>query len=119
MALGSAGSERIAGVVAHVISNVVDCGMGVHDAVIAPRVLWNGSEEPGVCVEQIPPITKKQIAELEDRGYEILRWIRLPAARREFIRLGAVNAVYYDPTTGEYCGVADPRRQGSSLAARF
>jgi gamma-glutamyltranspeptidase/glutathione hydrolase len=119
MALGSAGSERIPGVVAQVISNVVDGNLGVRDAVLAPRALWNGSDEPGVCAEQIRPITKRQIAELERRGYEILRWVRLPASRRDFIRLGAVNAVYYDPATVDYCGVADPRRQGFALAARF
>jgi gamma-glutamyltranspeptidase/glutathione hydrolase len=119
MALGSAASSRIPGIVAQVISNSIDCGLGPRAAVLAPRALWNPdpSGESGAMLEVFPPNTEEFVTTLEGRGYEFVRKVVFPATRRQFIRFGAVNAVGYDPVLLSYCAVADPRRQGFAMAA--
>ncbi len=120
VALGSAASERIPGVVAFVIDAMVDGGMGLGEAVLAPRVLWNAHSQPeGLIVEVRPPISEGMVEELERRGYRDMFLVGLPATRRDFIKLGSVNAVSWDPVSREYRAVADPRREGSAAGVGF
>ena len=118
IALGSSGSKRIPGFVAQVISNVVDHRLGVRDAVLAPRTVWDSENEPGILIEVFPPNTSEDVKTLEDRGYRIVHRVEYPATRRDFINCGAVNAVIFDPARRSFAGAGDPRRQGTALAAR-
>jgi gamma-glutamyltranspeptidase/glutathione hydrolase len=117
MILGSAGSDRIPASVTEVISNVIDSGMGIRDAVIAPRVLWNSAHDPPrVCLEITDWVTKDDADILQSYGFEHLfrlEYPAIPAADSAFF--GGVNAVMYDPATGVFSGVGDPRRFGFAL----
>jgi gamma-glutamyltranspeptidase/glutathione hydrolase len=118
IALGSSGSMRIPGIVALVISNVIDREMDVRDAVLAPRIVWDTEHDPGILIEVFPPNTGKDVSTLVDRGYRLVKRVDFPATRRDLINCGAVNAVAFDPTRRSFAGAADPRRQGVALAAR-
>jgi gamma-glutamyltranspeptidase/glutathione hydrolase len=119
LVLGSASSNRIPGVVATVISNFVDRRFDLHEAVLAPRVLWNTGEKPGVYVEVFPPITAGQIKVLKRFGYKPIFRAQLPARLSQFAKFGAVNAVHFDRESRVMTGVGDPRRNGTSLGAGF
>ena len=119
LALGSASSTQIPGVVATVISNFVDRKLDLREAVIAPRILWGTVDIPGVYAEIFPPITKEQIDELGTFGYEPIFRAQLPVKQNRFARFGAVNAVHLDRESGVMTGVGDPRRNGTALGARF
>ena len=118
IALGSSGSKRIPGIVAFVISNVVDHELGVRDAVLAPRIVWDSGEEPGILIEVFPPNSSEDVKTLEGRGFRIVHRVEFPATRKDFINCGAVNAVIFDPARQSFVGAGDPRRQGVALAAR-
>jgi gamma-glutamyltranspeptidase/glutathione hydrolase len=118
IALGTSGSWRIPGIVAQVISNVVDRRLGVREAVLAPRIVWDSDSEPGILIEIFPPYTRKDVKILEDRGYRIVQRVEYPATRKDFINCGAVNAVTYDSIRQSFAGAGDPRRQGVALGAR-
>ncbi len=117
LALGSAGSSRIPAIIALVVSNVVDGGMGVGEAVQAPRMLWGGRRLPPLSIEVRPPVTKKLVRWLEDMGYTDIATIELPSPLGRFAIYGGVNAVYRDPSTGVLIGVGDPRRECVALGA--
>ena len=120
MILGSAGSDRIPPSVVEVISKVIDRGMGLRDAVVAPRVLWNSAHDPErICIEITDPITKKDADRLQAYGFDhMFRLDFPPVPRGDLAFFGGVNAVSYDPTTGIFSGVGDPRRSGYALGPR-
>ena len=118
--LGSAGSDRIPPSVTEVISNVIDRDMSIRDAVVAPRVLWNSAHNPHrVCIEIADPITNRDADRLQSFGFEHmyrLEYPPIPLSNSAFF--GGVNAVLYDPATGVFSGVGDPRRNGFALGPR-
>ena len=120
MILGSAGSDRIPPSVVEVVSKVIDRDMGIRDAVVAPRVLWNSAIDPArVCIEISPPITKKHADRLQKSGFEHMfriEYTDAPATDAGFF--GGVNAVLYEPSTGIFSGVGDPRRSGFAEGPR-
>ncbi len=120
LALGSAGSDRIAPSLTDVIVNYVDRRMTLRDAVVAPRVLWNSAHDPArVCLEIADPITSRDADQLQALGFEHMYRLRYPAeARSETAFFGGVNAVVYDATTGLFTGVGDPRRDGFAVGPR-
>lgn len=118
IALGTSGSWRIPGIVAQVISNVVDREMGVRDAVLAPRIVWDTEHDPGILIEVYPPNTSKDVSTLVDRGYRLVKRVDFPTTRRDLINCGAVNAVIFDSERQTFAGAGDPRRQGVALGAR-
>ncbi|MCW8984701.1 MAG: gamma-glutamyltransferase family protein, partial [Thermoanaerobaculales bacterium] len=118
IALGTSGSWRIPGIVAQVISNVVDRELSIREAVLAPRILWDSDSEPGILIEVFPPLTRNDVTTLEDRGFRVVHRVEYPATRRDFMNCGAVNAVIFDPRRQSFAGAADPRRQGVALGAR-
>ena len=118
VALGTSGSQRIPGIVAQVISNVVDRELGVREAVLAPRILWDSDVESGVLVEAFPPNTRDDVTTLESRGYRFLKVVEYPATRRDLISFGAVNAAVFDHSRQGFAGAGDPRRQGFALGVR-
>ncbi len=121
-ALGTPGSNRIPALVAQVLSNMVDRGMSVGDAVTAPRVVWGGMTSKRAHVEVVDPITEEHLVALEQMGFENMTVLRYPPPETPedatVTKFGGVNAIGYDPQTGEFTGVGDPRRWGSALGPR-
>jgi gamma-glutamyltranspeptidase/glutathione hydrolase len=103
--LGAAGSRRITSSILQVISNFLDGGMSLQQAVDAPRVhaLLSGKVllEGRLHEESL----KEQLAQYFDR-------IQIKADRSH--AMGAVQAVARDDD-GNWIGVADPRREGRAL----
>jgi gamma-glutamyltranspeptidase/glutathione hydrolase len=120
MALGSAGSDRIPPSVTGVISNVVDRGMGIRDAVVAPRVLWNSAHEPPrVCIEIADPVTMVDADRLQSFGFDSMYRLQYPPEPvSDAAFFGGVNAVVFDLTGAGFSGVGDPRRFGFALGPR-
>jgi gamma-glutamyltranspeptidase/glutathione hydrolase len=120
MILGSAGSDRIAGSMVTVVSNLIDRKMSLGDAVVAPRVLWNSAHDPQrLVIEIADPITEEDANRLESFGFEHqFRHPTPPAPTIDSAFFGGVNAVLYDPSTGVFTGVGDPRRYGFALGPR-
>jgi gamma-glutamyltranspeptidase/glutathione hydrolase len=120
LVLGSAGSDRISPSVVNVISNVIDRDLSIRDAVVAPRVLWNGANDPArICIEIADPITRKDADTLQTFGFDhMFRLDFPPVPRADLAFFGGVNAVFYDPTTGIFSGVGDPRRSGFAEGPR-
>jgi gamma-glutamyltranspeptidase/glutathione hydrolase len=120
MVLGSAGSDRIPGSVTAVISNVIDREMGIRDAVIAPRVLWNGAHDPPrVCIEITDQITDDDADTLQSYGFQhMFRLVYSPIPVADSGFFGGVNALRFDPGTGVFSGAGDPRRSGFAEGPR-
>ena len=82
LVVGSAGSVRLRGAILQVVVNVVEHGLGVEEAIEAPRV---HVEEPHVhCEGGADPAV---LDALEARGYDVVRW------RRRNLYFGGVAAV--------------------------
>jgi gamma-glutamyltranspeptidase len=119
LVLGSASSARIPGVVASVISNIVNRKMNLQEALIALRILWSTMQQLEFYAEVFPPITRDQVEGLVEFGYDPLFKAQLPARPSRFARFRAVNTVHFDRETRVMTGVGDPLRNGSALNARF
>lgn len=101
LVLGSGGSKRIRTALLQVISSVVDFGLGVRDAVEAPRVHWDGERiqaEPGA-------VDEAAAAALQTLG-------ALNAWPARDVYFGGVHAV------AEHAAAGDPRRGGSAMEVR-
>jgi gamma-glutamyltranspeptidase / glutathione hydrolase len=100
LVLGSAGSTRLHGAIMQVVANVAARGLGVEEAVFAPRLHF----ESGVAHCEDPAVAD----ELEAAGYPVVRW----RARNLFF--GGVSAVEIRDD-GSLAGAGDPRRGGASV----
>ena len=101
LVLGSPGGPRIISAVMQVLSNVVDHGMTLSQAVSAPRI--HHQALPDSVMFEPEGVTPEQRRDLQKMGYvfeERPRWI------------GDVNAVLV--TRRGVVGVADPRRGGGA-----
>ncbi len=98
---GSPGGPRIITAVAQVLSNVIDHGMSLAQAVSAPRIHHQGLPD-SVFFEagSLPPDERRT---LERMGYVF---------RSRPLKIGDVNAVLVTPQGLE--GMADPRRGGGA-----
>lgn len=120
LVLGSAGSSRIPAIVSSVISAVIDGDADAGPAVLQPRVIWGGGQLwPQGLVEVLPPITPGDMEAFRKRGFDEAYSVQLPAQRRAFVPMGAVNLVTFDRETRELTGVVDPRRGGLAKGAEF
>ncbi len=119
LVLGSGSSNRIPGIVATVVSNIVDREFDLREAVLAPRILWGPYKKSSFYAEIIPPVTEEQIDELGSFGYEPIFRCQPPARLSNSSRFGSTNAVYFDHKSGVMTGVGDPRRNGTSLGVRY
>lgn len=97
MLVGSPGGSRIITTVLQVISNVIDHGMNISEAVSYPRVhmQWLPDE---LRVEKFG-LTPDTEAALSDMGYNI----------KVKAYMGDVNAIMFDHAHGMFLGVHDPR----------
>jgi gamma-glutamyltranspeptidase/glutathione hydrolase len=100
LVLGSAGSRRLHGAIFQVVVNVAGCGLGVEDAVEAPRM----HAEAGVVHCEDPAAAD----ELEAAGLPVVRW------RERNLFFGGVSAVEIRED-GALAAAGDPRRGGASV----
>ncbi len=116
LVLGGVGSERISSSVVGVIVNVIDRRMSLHDAIVAPRVVWGGAPANMVNMELAGPLTGSVADELQRRGYATVKRVTFPTSQQDLGWLGGINAIAF-AADGSAIGVGDPRRQGVAVAA--
>lgn len=100
LVLGSAGSARLRGAILQVTVNVVARGLGVEEAVEAPRL----HVEDGVAHCEDPAVADL----LERAGYPVVRF------RRRNLFFGGVSAVEVR-ADGSLAAAGDPRRGGAGV----
>lgn len=105
LVIGAPGATRIITSVAQVILNVIDFGMSISDAVLAPRFDCQGDLIK--CQARIPEYVCAEVR----RKHAIQR---LPQSHGG---LGLVHAIALDPVTGRLYGAADTGAGGMALAA--
>ena len=101
LVVGSAGSIRLRAAILQIVVNVVWHGMSVGEAIAAPRVHLEGEQlnlEGGID----PAVA----SELEERGYDVVRWNDLN------LYFGGASAVTYG-LDGTRAAAGDPRRGGA------
>jgi gamma-glutamyltranspeptidase/glutathione hydrolase len=103
LVVGSAGSVRLRGAIMQVVANVVAHGLGVGEAIEAPRV---HVEEPHVHCEG--GFDERELDRLVARGYDVVRW------RRRNLYFGGTNAVEVRPD-GTLDAAGDSRRGGAGV----
>ncbi len=104
--LGSGGSNRIRSAILQTIVRLIGDGLGVVEAVDAPRVHFEAG-----AVQAEPGVDEAALERLEARGYRVVRW----PDRNVFF--GGVHAVARDPAAGDLHGAGDPRRGGAVAEA--
>ncbi|MEA4847729.1 MAG: gamma-glutamyltransferase [Clostridiaceae bacterium] len=104
MTLGSPGATRIITTVAQTISNVIDHGMDIQQAILAPRIF---SMQSG-AVNLEGRVSIKSYEELKARGHQVVLKNDYDAY------FGGVHAVLMDYETNTLHGGADPRRDGQA-----
>jgi gamma-glutamyltranspeptidase/glutathione hydrolase len=103
LVVGSAGSARLRGAIMQIVVNVLQHGLGVTDAIEAPRI---HVDEPHVhCEGGHEPAELDRLAE---RGYDLVRW------RRRNLFFGGAAAVEVLPD-GTASAAGDPRRGGAGV----
>ncbi len=103
LVVGSAGSARLRGAIMQIVVNVVEHGLGVEEAIGAPRI---HVDEPHVhCEGGHDPAELDRLAEL---GYDVVRW------RRRNLFFGGAAAVEVLPD-GSSAAAGDPRRGGAGV----
>ena len=104
LALGSGGSNRIRTAILQVISNIVDFGMPLKQAVESPRIHWESGAfhlEPGYSRSAV------EGAEAEFLGTDrVVHW------QQANMFFGGVHSVGLD-ADGHLTGAGDPRRSGA------
>ena len=106
LVVGSAGSARLRGAIMQIVVNVLRHGLGVEEAVGAPRI---HVDEPHVhCEGGHDPDELDLVAE---RGYDLVRW------RRRNLFFGGAAAVELLPD-GTEAAAGDPRRGGAGVLVR-
>jgi gamma-glutamyltranspeptidase/glutathione hydrolase len=101
MVLGSPGGSRITTAVYQVISNVLDQGMSLVDAVDAPRLHHQGL--PDLLYVEQGGFVQPSLDSLEAMGHTVHVW-RYKTGVNAIARSG-----------GGWVGVADPRRGGGAV----
>lgn len=99
LVLGSAGSRRLHGAIFQVVVDVVGRGLGVKEAVEAPRM----HAEAGIVHCEDPDVGD----ELEAAGFPVVRW------RERNLFFGGVSAVEIRGD-GSLAAAGDPRRGGAA-----
>ncbi|KUO77542.1 MAG: gamma-glutamyltranspeptidase [Clostridia bacterium BRH_c25] len=104
MTLGSPGATRIITTVAQTISNVIDHGMNIQQAIMAPRIF---SMQSGT-VKLEGRVSIKSYEDLKAKGHQV-------ELRNDYDPyFGGVHAVLMDYASKTLHGGADPRRDGQA-----
>ncbi len=101
LGIGTPGGNRIPTVLAQILINIFKNGEELQTAIDAPRFYVRGS----VLIYE-STLSDKLVADLKLNGISVVQ----DASPLNF---GAVNCLYYDPSTGAILGGADQRRGGS------
>lgn len=104
LALGSGGSNRLRSAILQAITYVIDHSMDIHEAVGRGRMHHEGG-----ILHVEGDFDEAALADLERRGYQLLRW------KGVNLFFGGVHAAYRDPATGALSGAGDPRRDGAAV----
>ncbi|MED4750026.1 gamma-glutamyltransferase [Brevibacillus choshinensis] len=102
LAVGSPGGSTIIASVSQTILNVIDHGMEIQDAIVAPRIF--SSAYPAVTWEA--GLDQDVILQLLAKGHSFAE---------KPTNIGNVQAIVYDLETGKMYGGADNTRQGTVL----
>jgi gamma-glutamyltranspeptidase/glutathione hydrolase len=100
LAVGSGGSNRLRSAIVQVISNVIDFGMPLGDAIDAPRVHFEAG-----TLQVEGGISDSVVRELQGAGYQVNHW----PGRNMFF--GGAHAVANQD--GQLVAAGDKRRGGS------
>lgn len=103
LVLGSPGGPAIINSVLQVLINVVDHGMGLQEAVDAPRI--HHQWMPDELAAEEGSLRQETADRLRARGHE-LRWRP---------RIGETQCILFDAATGTLHGAADRRRGGAAV----
>ena len=106
LALGAAGGSRIPSSIVNVISNIIDKGMTLPEALYYPRV---HPLENAINLEVVDGMgwNESDSIYFSQKGYNV-EMTRLSA------KFGRIHAVMLDTTTGEWIGCADPDWEGTA-----
>jgi gamma-glutamyltranspeptidase / glutathione hydrolase len=104
MSIGSPGSKRIITCVSQVMSNMIDFGMSIQDAIAAARVHFEWDQ---LHVEGRVPVSESDA--LVRMGHDVARHKEYDAF------FGGSHGVMFDREQGVFRGGADPRRDGVAL----
>jgi gamma-glutamyltranspeptidase / glutathione hydrolase len=104
LVVGSAGSLRLRGAVLQVVVNVIQHGLGVHDAIDRPRVHLD--EEQQLHCEGGHDAA--ELDKLEELGWDVVRW------RKRNLFFGGVAAVTM-ADDGALAAAGDARRGGHGV----
>jgi len=108
MALGAAGSRRITSSLLQVISQVVDRGKRIDEAIAAPRL--HGLLSGKVWIEQ-PIASERLVARLQRSFKEVV--VKPPYS----FGMACVQGLQWH-SDGTMCAAADPRRDGTGEVLR-
>src|SRR5215470_1809551 len=110
--VGTPGSYGILVTTVQVLANLIDFGLNVQDAIAAPRFRWLDEAIDPLPAEKlriesrVPEATRRTLAA---RGYAME--VMGPSS----MRVGGVQAILRDVTSGWLMGGADPRRNGYAM----
>lgn len=103
-AIGTPGAARIVSTMALLVSNLVDFGMGIQEAIEAPRFYARDVEADLSVEARVPAAT---IEALTKMGYSV------KTLGEYDLFFGGAQGIVIDPRTGLRIGGADPRRDGA------
>jgi len=104
--VGSPGAGRIITTLIELVVNIIDFGMDVNEANLAPRFYCQKFEDYLHVESGIKPEVR---AELEKMGHTIKVYEGID------LFFGGAQMILVDPDTGEYSGSADKRRGGIAI----
>ncbi len=92
LVVGSPGAARILYAMMHIITNVIDFGMGIQDAIDAPRTYSFATSNRTEMEARIPESVREELAEM---GYT-----RIDVRGDYDLYFGGAQAIMVDPETG-------------------
>ena len=102
LVLGTRGGPRIISSVFHVVSNLIDQGMAVGEAVGSPRI--HHQALPDEILYEPDGLSEAQKTALRNMGHRL---------RRDSLTFGDVNTIWRNGDS--WIGIADPRRSGGAI----
>lgn len=103
-AIGTPGAARIVSTMTLLVSNLVDFGMGIQEAIEAPRFYARDSEADLSVEARMPAATVEALTKM---GY------RIKMLGEYDLFFGGAQGIVIDHKTGLRIGGADPRRDGA------
>jgi gamma-glutamyltranspeptidase / glutathione hydrolase len=104
-AYGSPGGSTIINSVLQITLNLIDHGLGIQEAIDAPRISSTTGNPTGTSIRREEGFSTEVIDELKDLGHEF----------RDLSSIGSVQAIVIDLQTGKQYGGADQRREGTVI----